>query len=69
MTKLFLGRHNTHVYSPQKGNPQQIKVTVAPKSSSVNHHEVTWDTGEGLVTRSRDELKAAASLRSPPQHR
>lgn len=26
--RIFLGKHKTHVYSPKKGNPQQIKVTI-----------------------------------------
>jgi hypothetical protein len=36
VTKLLLGRLNIHVYLPQIGNPQQIKVQIAPKSNLVN---------------------------------
>ena len=34
--KVFLGKHNTHVYSSQIGNPWRIKLMILPKSSLVN---------------------------------
>lgn len=33
---LFIGRYNTHLYSPQIGSPQETKVWIPPKSDLVN---------------------------------
>lgn len=51
-TELFLGRHNTHVYSPQIGSPPQIKVQTPPKFTLMNQQVLSGlhrNMGEGLI--------------------
>lgn len=36
ITKRFLGRYYTHVYTPQTGNPPQTKVQIPPKYKLMN---------------------------------
>lgn len=48
-------RHNIHVYSPQKENPGQAQVMIAPKSSMVNQWAFTGVSNqsvrEGLLSK------------------
>ena len=64
VTKFFLGRHITHVYSTQIGDPQQTKIEVTSKFYLVNQWVLL-----GLLTgiwvmviyRNRSDSKTAAS--------
>lgn len=70
VTKLFLGRHNTHVSSSQIGIPGHNKVWIPLKSNlmnqSVSFIGVTYkNMGEGLLQEQKS-LNTAASSRLTP---